>query len=102
MGRPRSELNDLLRSILGSNYVYFQPPSTIKMTYPCIRYERSKFDNSHANNDIYKTDIQYTVTVIYRDPDSDLPYKLNKIPTAKHSTHFIADNLYHDVFTIYF
>lgn len=102
MGRPREELDDILRDILGSQYVYFQPPSTIKMKYPCIRYEQSRFDNKHADNAVYKTNIQYTVTVIYLDPDSDLPDKVNKIPTAKHNTHYIAENLYHDVFSIYF
>lgn len=102
MPKPRLELQTLLREILGSKYVYFQPPSTIKMTYPCIVYERSKIDGEHADNLIYKLNVQYTVTAIYTDPDSNLPFELAKIPTAKHSSHFVSDNLYHDVFTIFY
>ena len=102
MGRPRSTLQNLLESILESPYVYFQPPSTIKMHYPCIVYERSRIDGDHADNLVYKLNVQYTVTVIYTDPDSALPFEVAKIPTANHSGHFVSDNLYHDVFTIYY
>ena len=102
MAKPRLELQALLRNILGDNYVYFQPPSTIKMKYPCIVYERSKIDGEYADNLVYKTNIQYTVTVIYTDPDSTLPIEVSRIPTAKHSGHFVSENLYHDVFTIFY
>lgn len=102
MPRPRLELQNLLREAIDNKRVYFQPPATISMKYPCIVYERSKIGIDHADNLVYKTDNQYTVTVIYTDPDSDLPFKVAKIPTAKHSGHFVYDNLYHDVFTIYF
>lgn len=102
MPRPRLELQSLLRQTIGSNKVYFQPSATISMKYPCIVYERSKIDIDHADNKVYKTYNQYTVTAIYTDPDSDLPFKIAKIPTAKHSSHFVYDNLYHDVYTIYF
>lgn len=102
MGRPRTDLQAILQNIIGKGRIYFQPPSTVRMTYPCIVYERSRIDSDHADNNIYKTDNQYTVTVIYTDPESDLPFKVANIPTARHSTHFITDNLYHDVFTIYF
>jgi len=102
MAKPRTQLQTLLKDILGSKYVYFQPPATIKMTYPCIVYERSKIDVEHADNLVYKTNVQYTVTAIYSDPDSDLPFKVSRIPTAKHSDHFVSDNLHHDVFTIFY
>ncbi len=102
MAKPRVELQALLREILGDKYVYFQPPSTISMKYPCIVYERSKINGDHADNLVYKTNVQYTVTAIYTDPDSELPFKLSRIPTARHSGHFVSDNLYHDVFTIFY
>ena len=37
---PRLELQDLLETVLGSQYVYFQPPATLRMRYPCIVYAR--------------------------------------------------------------
>lgn len=102
MGRPRLELQKLLLSILGTKYVYFQPPSTIHMKYPCIVYERSRIEGEHADNLVYRSLIKYTVTAIYTDPDSTLPLEIAKIRTAKHSSHFVNDNLYHDVFEIYY
>ena len=35
----RIELQLKLEEILGSRHVYFQPPASIKMTYPAIVYE---------------------------------------------------------------
>lgn len=102
MPRPRPELHAILRDILGSKNVYFQPPSSISMKYPCIVYERSRIEAEHADNKVYKNDIQYTVTAVYLDPDSDLPLKLSRLPKTRHSSHFVSDNLYHDVFAIYF
>ncbi len=102
MPKPRLNLQKLLKDILGDKYVYFQPPSNVKMTYPCIVYERSKITGDYADNSVYKNDIQYTLTAIYTDPDSDLPMKLAQIPTSRHSGHFVSDNLYHDVFTIFY
>lgn len=101
MARPRIELQRLLESTVGEGVkVYFQAPT--KLLFPCVKYERSKIDNDHADNRPYISTKQYTLTVIYRDPDSDLPDKISKLPSCKHSTKYIAGNLHHDIFTINF
>lgn len=98
----RPELQALLEEILGSGNVYFDPPNNVKMNYPAIRYHRSRIDNRFANNSVYKQDIRYEVIAIYRDPDSDLPLKISKLPKCAHNQAYVADNLHHDVFTLYF
>ena len=39
----RLQLHEELCSVLGSRNVYFQPPETIKLTYPCIIYSKYVF-----------------------------------------------------------
>lgn len=97
----RLELDTLLRNILGSSNVYFQPPETIKMKYPAIVYARSRIDNTSANNSIYKQDRLYSITAIYSDPDSDLPDKLSLIPRIKYDRDYVADNLNHTTFSLF-
>ncbi len=39
-----------LVSLLGSDNVYFQPPPTVKMQYPCIVYKRDYLNTEFADN----------------------------------------------------
>mgnify|MGYP003298287533 FL=1 len=98
----RLELQALLEDVLGSENVYFDPPENVKMNYPAIKYSRSKIDNTFAINSVYKQDLRYEVIAIYKDPDSDLPLKISRLPKCKHDRPYVSDNLYHDVFTLYF
>lgn len=98
----RLELHKELKEILGSNYVYFQPPESIKMIYPCIVYERYDINNVFADDDIYIQPRQYRVTVIDENPDSDIVTRMSKFKTARFNRHYVANNLNHDVFNIYY
>ena len=99
----RLEFHEKLSSILGDpNRVYFQPPTNIRMSYPCIRYTRDEFDTIRADNLTYKRVVRYQVMVIDPDPDSEILEKLLDLPYSSHSRHYVTDNLNHDVFTIYF
>lgn len=82
--------------------VYFEPPEDAKMVYPCIRYERDAGSTKHANNRPYNYVQQYQVTLIARDADTDILAKLAALPQSTHDRFFVADNLNHDVFSIYF
>jgi hypothetical protein len=99
---PRLDLQDLLIEILESNHVYFQPPSNVEMKYPCIVYQREKIVPAWAQNKPYKLDNRYQVTVIDRDPDSNIPNKIAALPKCAHDRFFIADNLNHNAFTLFF
>lgn len=98
----RLQLQTLLEGILGSRNVYFQPPATVQMSYPCIVYERDRIDSDYANNRPYRHAKRYSLTVIDRNPDSLIPDKISELPMCSYSTHFTADNLHHDAFSIYF
>lgn len=100
MARPRLQLQQVLKGITPK--VYFQPPNGLVMTYPCIIYARDSVDVSYADNGPYRHTKRYTVTVIDRDPDSKLPDLVGKLPLTAHTRFFTAEDLNHDVFTLYF
>lgn|SRR5512134_2804051 len=98
---PRQKLHDLLEAICPDR-VHFQPPADAQLTYPAIVYRRSPGSHEFANNKTYMYSQQYDVTLISRDPDSDaLREQIIAIPTATHDVFFVADNLNHDVYSIY-
>lgn len=98
----RLELHEELVNILGSRYVYFQPPESIKMTYPAIVYERSDIPNRFANDNVYLQAVKYKVTIVDRDPDSEIVTRMSKFKTARFDKHYVIDGLNHDAFTIYY
>lgn len=104
----RLELHEILCGIVnitepdGDRHVYFQPPESVKIKYPAIIYSRNDIDNRFANNDVYKQTYNYQVTVIDRDPDSEIVDKVSKLPTCRFNRHFVSDNLNHDVFILYY
>ncbi len=98
----RVKLQEILEELLGSKNVYFQPPANVRMAYPCIVYERSKIEVDHADNLPYRLYNLYQVTAIYKNPDSDLPHKIAALPMCSHERPYTVNNLYHDVFNLYF
>lgn len=102
MARPREELQTLLEKILGSRNVYFQPPESIKLNYPCIVYERSNIRTDSANNKPYLKHKRYMVTYMDEDPDSTITDQLKELNYCSFEKHFTSDNLNHDVFALYF
>ena len=98
----RIDLQNVLEELLGSRNVYYQPPESLKMSYPAIVYSRKTIDNSYANNSVYKQNYAYEITVIDKNPDSEIVNKISKLPTCRFDRHFKSDNLNHDVFTLYY
>ena len=98
----RLELQSILEEILVVGDVYFQPPANVQMHYPCIVYKRDTAITTFANNNPYDYSRRYQVTVIDRNPDSEIPDKVAALPMCSHNRFFTADNLNHDVFNIYF
>lgn len=96
------EFQEILETLLGSHNVYFQPPSTVKIKYPCIIYARSAMDVVFADNYIYKFKQAYLVTVIDPNPDSDILEKMLLLPFCRFVRHYTADNLNHDVYNVYY
>lgn len=98
----RLKLHEELCAILGSRNVYFKPPESVKMKYPAIVYSRKNIDNRLANNSVYKQDLSYEIIAIYDDPDSELPIDISKMPCCRFDRSYTSDNLYHDVYTLYY
>lgn len=98
----RLQLQRELEELLGSKNVYYQPPESIKMQYPAIVYSRSDIENTFANNAVYKQSYFYELTVIDDDPDSEIVAAISKLPTCRFNRHYTADNLNHDVFTLFY
>lgn len=98
----RLDLQKMLEELLGTRNVYFQPPSSILMKYPAIVYSRDNIENTFADNRPYMQGIAYSVTVIDPNPDSEYVNKISMLPKCSFDRHYVADNLNHDVFTLYF
>lgn len=98
----RLELQTLLENILGSTNVYYQPPENVRMEFPAIVYSRERLDNTFSNNNVYKVDHGYKLIYIHDDPDDPIVDTINQLPTCRFLTEYVADDLYHDSFIIYF
>ena len=82
--------------------VYYQPPKTKDIKYPCIIYGRENIKNSFANNKVMFQQRSYKVTVIDENPDSEIVTRVSQMNTCKFVTHFTSDGLNHDVFSLYY
>lgn len=96
----RLEVHELLVETLGSRNVYFQPPSSVKMRYPAIKYSTNSINGRHADNLVYLKNTRYDVTVIDFDPDSEIVERMLMIPYCSFDRQYTSDNLNHYVFTL--
>lgn len=99
MGR-RLELHEMLCEALGSRNVYFQPPESMKLSYPAIIYNRQNRDVTPADNLSYIGEWVYQVVVVDKNPDSPIVDRVADLPLTRYVRSFKSDNLNHDVFLI--
>lgn len=99
---PRLELQAIFTDILETDNVYFQPPPSVQMIYPCIVYARDYELANYADDKPYTHRKRYQVTIIDRNPDSDIPAKVAALPLCVYDRFFTADNLNHDVYKLFF
>lgn len=106
----RLVLHDKLLSIFrDNNYkdaeqrIFYQPPESVKLRYPAIVYSRDVIQTRNANDaPSYTVDTKYQLTYITKEPDDAIVYQiLEQVPFCRHVRHYVADNLHHDVFSIY-
>lgn len=96
----RLQLHELLLTFV--EHAYFQPPEGKLMEYPCIVYQLDNARTQFAGNSPYRYSKRYQVTVIDRDPDSSIPDKVAFLPSCIFNRFYVADNLNHFVYTLYF
>ena len=98
----RLQLQSKLEELLGNKNVYYQPPESLKMEYPAIRYSKSKIESVNADNIKYSNYTRYEIIVIDRRPDNDVINKILSLPLSSYDRHYTSDNLNHDIITLYF
>ena len=99
----RLKLQAKLEEMIGSKHVYFQPPASVKLSYPCVVYNIGNGDAKRADDTIYSYTNSYTVTFIYKNPNVDILERvLKEIPMSSVNATYCSDNLNHYVFTIYY
>ena len=99
----RLQLHEELCRILGTRNVYFQPPASVILKYDCIIYEIDNREDLRADDMHYRHFVRYKITLVTRDPDSELPEQLlNSFSRISHQRHFTVDNLHHDIYTLFY
>ena len=99
----RLALHAKLCELLGSKNVYFQPPESVRMKYPAIRYNLTPGETRYADNGVYNHQRRYEVTVIEKNPD--IPWDermLNAFEYCSFERMYAAENLNHWQFSLYY
>lgn len=102
MAKARTSLQTCLESLLGAKHVYFQPPESIKLEYPAIVYSLEGISINKADDSSYKSMKRYNLIYISKAPDESLCDKFLAMPYCSFDRRYVADNLYHDSYTLYF
>lgn len=100
----RLDLQDKLTELLGSDHVYFQPPESIRLKYPCFIYERSSGYSQAADDLKYHKYFRYELMFITKEPDTNdfISTILDAFEYCTYTRHFVSDNLNHEVFDLYY
>jgi len=101
MSNSRIRLDAELRAIAGNN-VYFQPPESLKINYPAIKYRLKSPSHIHADNINYITHRRYEIIVIDKNPDSLLVEQINNFRTCSCINTYSKDGLNYTVFELYY
>ena len=98
----RVSLQEQLEELLGSRNVYFQPPETVKLKYPCIIYNLDDIQALHADNFPYRNMRRYQLMYIDRNPDNSLLDRLAALKLCRFSRFYTAENLNHYIYQIFY
>ncbi len=98
----RLALQKELEKLAGAN-VYFQPPASVHLAYPCVIYNLAVGDLKRADDSIYSYTNRFELMFIYRKPNMEIVEKVMRaFPMCSISRIYIADNLYHYAFNLYY
>lgn len=100
MGR-RTELHGELLELAPK--AYYQPPTNIKMVYPCFVYDRSKIKAEYADNRIYQKYDCYSLKYISPTvADGKVDEILEHFKYCRFDRHYVADGLHHYIFDLFY
>ena len=96
-------LQSELEALLGTANVYFQPPESLKIKFPCYIYNFERPDTLRADNRIYRIHDRYQLTYITKNPvDPLIDETLLHFTHIALDRHFTKDNLNHYIYSIYY
>lgn len=102
MSQRRVELQRMLEGLLGNRHVYFQPPTGMKLQYPCIVYHLDTANDIHAEDKIYRRLYRYSLEYITKDPEDPMRDQIDNLQYCRFERFFAFDNLNHFVYNIYY
>lgn len=96
-------LHDEFKEALGIKNIYFQPPTSIKMKYPCLVYKLDIPRMENADDRVYKKTWRFQLTYITKDPDDIMIDKiLDHFSMISFSRNYVTDNLIHNIYNLYY
>ena len=101
----REDLHNELKSLLGTNEVFFQATSNHKLKYPAIIYSLENAETLYADSKPYFYMNRYTITYLTLNPDDELIEKILMSPELQRIrlvNHFVSDNIHHYVYKLYY
>lgn len=99
----RLKLHEKLRKLIGSSNVYFQPPASVQLSYPCVIYRIGEGDARHADGMVYSYTNSYEILFIFKKPSvSIIEEALAELPMCKMTSAYVKDNLNHYAFRVYY
>lgn len=93
----RLTLQNKLEEILGSRNVYYNPPESQKMNFPCIVYNMTNIQPIHADNKTYLDYTTYKLIHVSKQADSPVIRTILDIPMTRFSTKYVKNGFYHTV-----
>lgn len=100
----RQQLDVELKSVIGSAKLYWEPPTNKQLTGdPRVIYERDGTFTRHADNRPYQFMQRYKITIVYTNPDLELPQVIHEhFPLCSYDRDYVSDNLHHSVLVLYY
>ena len=102
MARTRVELDRILRTTLGTANVYFDPPESFKLKYPCIVYGLGAHVERFSENAVYSRMKRYNLTYITKDADDPMVETLEDLEYCHLNRPYTSDGLFHYAYDLFF
>lgn len=95
----RIELHGILQDVMVAGgetpLLYYQPPESVKLAYPCIIYKLADLTADYADDVPYRRAIRFDITYITRSPISSVPDVLSLQPQFAFDRYYTFENLHH-------
>ena len=79
--------------------IYYEPPESIKLTYPCAIMSRGNIQFADANNYKYLKTVRYSLTYITKTINDPLADTIAEYDHMVHGDSYTSDHLYHHTYS---